>query len=676
MNSLSNIHYTYLYTGNSGMNNDHIIRGRPYGGTAILFKKSLSRFITPITCNSKRISGIKVVTGLFSCVILSVYLPCDSFSNHIDPVYAETISCIETIYNSIDCNSFIVCGDFNTSFSRDNAQTKYLKDFIIRNHLCNGWDHSKSVIDFTYNNLHLNHMSCIDHFIVTKNLFQSFTNMYILHESINVSSHSAVILSIDGFNYCPTIIKRSNITVSSNCNWKRASPAHLLNYTQCLNKSLEQIEMPTHLLNCDNINCCNSTHTQAIEQLSTAIVKCCIDSGTECIPMTKPSDRTVTGWNDYVKHDKDQSLFWHWIWLEAGRPNKGHVYAIMQRTRHLYHYSVRRCKQQKLQIQRTKLAENINESEIFWEEVNKITSASKQTSNTIGNAHGPHEITTLFHDKYKALYNSVPTNDREMSELYANVRSKVLECDLSILHDVTPCLIQRCIKKLKSGKGDGGEGFKSDHLINSCTRLHVLLSILFRSIVMHGYSPRNLLVSTIVSIPKDSKASLCNQDNYRGISLFNSIAKVFDYVIIDLFGDHLMTSDMQFAYKEKHSTTLCSVIYLETLQHYAKNGSSVFSCLLDASKAFDRIHYGKLFNILLHKDIPVFIIRYLLDCYTRQESRVLWDSCHSEYFSMSNGVKQGGVLSAMLFTIYVDKLLIRLKDSKIGCHINGCYTGA
>ena len=37
---------------------------------------------------------------------------------------------------------------------------------------------------------------------------------------------------------------------------------------------------------------------------------------------------------------------------------------------------------------------------------------------------------------------------------------------------------------------------------------------------------------------------------------------------------------------------------------------------------------------------------------------------------------KGGVLSAILFTLYLDKLLIRLKNSNIGCSIKGCYTGA
>ena len=41
-----------------------------------------------------------------------------------------------------------------------------------------------------------------------------------------------------------------------------------------------------------------------------------------------------------------------------------------------------------------------------------------------------------------------------------------------------------------------------------------------------------------------------------------------------------------------------------------------------------------------------------------------------------NGVKQGSVLSAILFTIYIDRLLILLRNSEVGCKIDNCYTGA
>ena len=68
-------------------------------------------------------------------------------------------------------------------------------------------------------------------------------------------------------------------------------------------------------------------------------------------------------------------------------------------------------------------------------------------------------------------------------------------------------------------------------------RLHVLLSLLFNYIIVHGHTSRDLLASTIISIPKYVRSSLCRSDNYRGISLFNAISKVFDSVIIYLGDD-------------------------------------------------------------------------------------------------------------------------------------------
>ena len=96
---------------------------------------------------------------------------------------------------------------------------------------------------------------------------------------------------------------------------------------------------------------------------------------------------------------------------------------------------------------------------------------------------------------------------------------------------------------------------------------------------------------------------------------------------------------------------------------------------LDASKAFDRVHLGKLFSILLHKDIPTTVVRLYFDSYSRQKARVGWNIIMSEYFSVSNGVKQGGVLSSMLFSLSIDQLLQKLKQSGVGCHINGNFMG-
>ena len=80
----------------------------------------------------------------------------------------------------------------------------------------------------------------------------------------------------------------------------------------------------------------------------------------------------------------------------------------------------------------------------------------------------------------------------------------------------------------------------------------------------------------------------------------------------------------------------------------------MYCCLLDDSKAFVRIHYGGLFTLLRSTNMSVKILRLIIDIYVRQNARIFWDTIYTHYFQLVNGVKQGGVLSAKLFTGYID----------------------
>ena len=186
---------------------------------------------------------------------------------------------------------------------------------------------------------------------------------------------------------------------------------------------------------------------------------------------------------------------------------------------------------------------------------------------------------------------------------------------------------------------------------------------------VHGFTPDNLLETIVTSIPKDLRGNLCVDDNYRGIALCSALCKVIDILIIGDYQDNLVTSELQFSFKPEHSTNMCTSIFKEVCSYYNARNSDVYVCLLDASKAFDRVHYGKLFALLEKRNLPVLVRRLLLDMYTRQRVQALWKKSKSDVFTVNNGVKQGGILSPILFCVYIDELLTRINNSGLGCHI-------
>ena len=143
-----------------------------------------------------------------------------------------------------------------------------------------------------------------------------------------------------------------------------------------------------------------------------------------------------------------------------------------------------------------------------------------------------------------------------------------------------------------------------------------------------------------------------------------------------IFQHQLKCSDYQFGFRQNHSTTKCTFVMKEVIQYYRNKNSNVYLMLLDASQAFDQVDYVKLFKLLLKCGMCPIITRFLLNIYTNQTLCVRWGNIYSSTFEVSNGVKQGGVLSPILFNLYIDELLERLKKSGFGCHIGSMFMGA
>jgi hypothetical protein len=175
---------------------------------------------------------------------------------------------------------------------------------------------------------------------------------------------------------------------------------------------------------------------------------------------------------------------------------------------------------------------------------------------------------------------------------------------------------------------------------------------------------------------KDPNGDISSSKNYRGIAISSLILKVLDNCILLLFGQILSNDALQFGFQKGCSTVQCTWAVQETISYYLRRGSNVFCCLLDFSKAFDKVNFDALFMKLGERNFPAVVLRLLVYLYMNQSCFIRWNSMESETFSVKNGVRQGAILSPSLFCVYLDTLLCQLRDAGVGCHIGGEFLGA
>jgi len=65
----------------------------------------------------------------------------------------------------------------------------------------------------------------------------------------------------------------------------------------------------------------------------------------------------------------------------------------------------------------------------------------------------------------------------------------------------------------------------------------------------------------------------------------------------------------------------------------------------------------------------------LVHWYSLSTAVVKWQSVCSYVFQLHSGVRQGGVLSPVLFGVYVNSLIYALISSGLGCHVAGVHVG-
>ena len=229
--------------------------------------------------------------------------------------------------------------------------------------------------------------------------------------------------------------------------------------------------------------------------------------------------------------------------------------------------------------------------------------------------------------------------------------------------------------KLNQGNAAGLDGLQAEHLYFAHLILLVVLSKLFSLILKFGYVPNDFGKGMLIPIPKvANNHGIMSVDNFRGITISPIISKLFEHCILMMYKDYLYSSSRQFGFKSELGCTNAIYTARKVIDHFVANDSTVNVCCLDISKAFDRVSQSGLLIKLMDRGVPKCLVTVLYNWFQKSFCCIKWNLVMSTPFKITAGVRQGGVLSPIFFSVYVDDILVKLENN--GCFLHGLNLGS
>ena len=208
------------------------------------------------------------------------------------------------------------------------------------------------------------------------------------------------------------------------------------------------------------------------------------------------------------------------------------------------------------------------------------------------------------------------------------------------------------------GKAAGPDELPIELLKSSPPNIkNIVLKIINRA-WNEGQIPQDWGKSIICPIHKKGDRNICS--NYRGISLMPHICKLYERILVKKVREKIepVMEEWQHAYRKNRGTSDLIFAIRQITEKAWEFDQQLFIALIDLSKAFDSVPRGNLWRVMqLEYHITGKLLKAIMSTYDPCKCKVMTGHRNESWFDVTTGVKQGSILSPILFIAYLDSIL-------------------
>lgn len=263
-----------------------------------------------------------------------------------------------------------------------------------------------------------------------------------------------------------------------------------------------------------------------------------------------------------------------------------------------------------------------------------------------------------FKEYFEEILNPPNVQECDLAEMETNVSMPVLDSP------ITAWEVSQQIKKLKPNKTCGPDGLAPGVMKFLPVTWIITISLLFNCIFVSRSYPVRWTLARLSAIFKRGCRSLVS--NYRGISVINGLAKLYDMVLYERLQQWFAPFREQ-AGCQVGRGCIEHIVSLRLLTDLAKRKKwKLFVTFVDFSQAYDKVPRNMLFTVLKRIGCGATMLFALIAMY-----RVTHSVIGTAVVSAAIGVRQGSPTSCLLFILFVNDLINLIKQN---CDIDGFLT--